>query len=131
MKALSIRAPWWWFILYNGKDMENRRWRTHHRGPLLIHASKWWHEREIRADLEACGIRLSTQQLASMQQLGGHLVGRVEITACLRKSDSPWFYGPFGFVLANATPSKAPTPIRGRQGLFEVPERLLHSGTEP
>ena len=38
MKILSVRQPWAW-LLFNGKDIENRTWRTSYRGPLLIHAS--------------------------------------------------------------------------------------------
>jgi hypothetical protein len=40
MKALSIHQPWTWAILNAGKTVENRRWSTSQRGPLLIHASK-------------------------------------------------------------------------------------------
>mgnify|MGYP006363525131 CR=1 FL=1 len=36
MKALSIRAPWWWAILYAGKDIENREWATRFRGPVIF-----------------------------------------------------------------------------------------------
>ena len=40
LKALSIRQPWAWLIVNGFKDVENRNWRTHWRGRLLIHASK-------------------------------------------------------------------------------------------
>jgi hypothetical protein len=40
MIALSIRQPWAWAILHAGKDIENRKWTTTFRGPLLIHAAK-------------------------------------------------------------------------------------------
>jgi hypothetical protein len=40
VKALTIRQPWAWATIYGGKDVENRRWRTAYRGPLLIHAGK-------------------------------------------------------------------------------------------
>ena len=52
MKALSIRAPWWFCILHNGKDIENRDWSTRYRGPVLIHASKWWSLRAVAEDAE-------------------------------------------------------------------------------
>ena len=39
MKALSVRAPWWWAILH-GKPVENRDWHTNFRGVVLLHASK-------------------------------------------------------------------------------------------
>lgn len=39
MKAISIRQPWAWAILYAGKDVENRSRRSNYRGPVLLHAS--------------------------------------------------------------------------------------------
>src|SRR2546430_9590561 len=39
IRALSIRQPWAWLVVNGHKDIENRSWRTNHRGPLLIHAS--------------------------------------------------------------------------------------------
>jgi hypothetical protein len=39
MKALSIRQPWAWLIIAGIKDIENRRWATNHRGPILVHAA--------------------------------------------------------------------------------------------
>jgi hypothetical protein len=47
MKALSFINPWLWAITNLGKDLDNRRRKDgrmphvcHHRGPLLLHASK-------------------------------------------------------------------------------------------
>ena len=37
VKALSIRQPWAWYILYAGKDVENRGTRWNYRGPVLLH----------------------------------------------------------------------------------------------
>lgn len=36
MKALSVRAPWWWFILHAAKDIENRDWSTRFRGTVYL-----------------------------------------------------------------------------------------------
>jgi hypothetical protein len=38
--ALSVRQPWLWAILQAGKRIENRKWKTEYRGPLLLHAAK-------------------------------------------------------------------------------------------
>src|SRR5262245_29717412 len=40
MKALSLRQPWLWAVLELGKVIENRRWNTRFRGPVLLHAAK-------------------------------------------------------------------------------------------
>lgn len=42
MKALSLSRPWPTLILAGIKPVENRTWRTHHRGPLVIHAALSW-----------------------------------------------------------------------------------------
>jgi len=39
VKALSLRQPWLWAVLELGKTIENRRWNSHYRGPILLHAS--------------------------------------------------------------------------------------------
>ncbi|AWI90326.1 hypothetical protein C0214_19955 [Methylobacterium sp. DM1] len=35
VKALSIMQPWAWLIVNGHKDIENRDWRGHFRGPAL------------------------------------------------------------------------------------------------
>lgn len=40
MKALSVRQPWAWAILFAGKRIENRTRSTNFRGEFLLHASK-------------------------------------------------------------------------------------------
>lgn len=51
MKALSLQAPWWWYVLWAKKRVENRvgfRWAEERfRGSFLIHASKWFQEDDI------------------------------------------------------------------------------------
>lgn len=109
MKALSIRQPWAWLILHGGKDIENREWRTSYRGPVLIHASKTM----TRADYEACVLFIADMHTpwrlpapdVLRKQCGG-IVGQVEIVDCVTRSDSPWFCGPFGFVLRNPQPQQ-------------------------
>jgi len=40
MKAITIQQPWAEMIARGLKKVENRTWRTRHRGPLAIHAGK-------------------------------------------------------------------------------------------
>jgi ASCH domain len=47
MRALSVRQPWAEQILNGEKDVENRSYLTHPRGPLLIHASKTMDVRDV------------------------------------------------------------------------------------
>lgn len=128
MKALSIRAPWWWAILHAGKNIENRSWRTDYRGPILIHASKWWGAREINNDLafvlERSSKKVMRPDLYDMRALGGHIVGLAKIVGCVRSSSSPWFFGPYGLVLADIVPLAEPYPAKGALGLFDVHDRI-------
>lgn len=125
MNAISIRAPWWWFILYAGKDIENRDWYTNYRGKVLIHASKWFGKQEVYDDFQdakefAGLVGLPSVTLGDMRCLGGHIVGSVEIVGCITKSDSPWFFGKYGFVLKNPVALEKPYPVKGALGFFDV-----------
>ena len=112
MLTLSIQQPWAWAI-FHGKPVENRNWSTAVRGPILIHAGK-------KIDYEAYGFikNLLGISVPKILPVGG-IVGRCEIVDCVKKFDSPWFFGVFGFVLQNA--SEVPfMPYRGQLGFFNV-----------
>jgi hypothetical protein len=112
MKTLSIQQPWAWAILHAGKDIENRNWYTNIRGRVLIHAGK-------RLDQEGLDyLRFAGIKTPPTFELGG-IVGSVEIVDCVRKSDSKWFYGLFGFVLKDPRPLPF-MAVRGQLGFFEV-----------
>lgn len=122
MKALSITAWWAWAIVHAGKDIENRTWGTSYRGPLLIHASKkvlledWDDVRDI---IEyAPSVHHPAVAIPQVPPAGG-IVGRCVLADCIRDHDSPWFFGPYGFVLRDVEPVEF-TPLRGHLGLFDV-----------
>ena len=135
MKALSIRQPWAWLILNAGKDIENRNWPTKFRGRVLIHAGQTM----TKDDYFACTIFLAgivggLPPIPRMpapdvlrSQCGG-IIGAVEIVDCVTASDSPWFCGEYGFVLAN--PKELPfEPCKGALNFFDVqPETLRALG---
>ena len=123
MKALSIRAPWWWMILHGGKDIENRDWSTKYRGTVLIHASKWFVRHGVVEDFQwAKPLMPDTRPsvtLGELRALGGHIVGAVDIVDCVSESDSSWFFGKFGFVLRNPRVVE-PYQVKGALGFFKV-----------
>jgi hypothetical protein len=49
----------------------------------------------------------------------GGIVGEVELVDCVIRSDSPWFFGEYGFVLQNPKPLTF-RPYRGQLGFFNV-----------
>lgn len=116
--ALSIRQPWAWAILHAGKDVENRDWSTRFRGPICIHAAKGmtrleWDEAShwMLMNFGAVAPRLSEIQR-------GGIIGTAEIVDCVDQSDSPWFFGRYGFVLRNARPVDF-IPVKGALGFFD------------
>jgi len=124
MKAISIRQPWAWLILNAGKDIENRTWSTNIRGRVLIHAAKGMtlQEHEDASEFAWRARKILTAHPQALDR--GGIVGSVEIIDCVSHSDSPWFVGPYGFVLAR--PEILPfRSFKGVLGFFDVPDDLL------
>lgn len=116
--ALSIRQPWAWAILYAGKDIENRSWSTSFRGPVCIHASKGMTRREYDEFEGVYAMDWRVPTIPEPQQLlRGGIVGTAEIVGCVNRSSSPWFFGTWGFVIANAQPVDF-IPCKGALGFF-------------
>jgi hypothetical protein len=55
----------------------------------------------------------------------GCLIGTVDIVDCVGHSDSKWFMGKYGFVLANPKLFKTPIPFKGQLNIFELPEIIV------
>ncbi len=121
MLTISVRQPWAWMIIHGDKDIENRNWPTRVRGPILIHASGGctrlaYEEASDFAFWRHGGSIWENYPKFEHLRRGG-IVGQVEIVDCVSVSDSPWFVGPYGFVLRN--PVVLPwRPLRGRLGFL-------------
>jgi hypothetical protein len=141
MKALSIRAPWWWFILYGGKDIENRDRRSpaaveQYIGPVWIHVGKFWKPAEVFDDFCAAE-EMQAKSIQQQSEVGllkdwralepfcGCIVGSVEIVGRVTGSASPWFQGEVGLVLRNPVALAAAVPFKGQLGFFNVPPGLI------
>lgn len=120
MKALSVMQPWAWMMIHqipdrNGKikDIENRPWRWNYKGPLLIHAAKKydWFNHHI---IESWGIAIPKDLPR------GGLVGLVTMDGTIEESESPYFFGPYGFLFLRPIPFKEMVPCAGRQRVFNV-----------
>jgi hypothetical protein len=132
MKAISLRSPWWWYILYAGKDIENRGFRfpRFHRGRVLLHASKWWNTDEIEFDCEDANDMWAEKPFRTegapplsgdyLKASAGCIVGSVEIVDYVTESSSPWFVGALGIVIRNPVPFVNPVPYKGALGIFNV-----------
>lgn len=116
MKALSIQQPWAWLIVNGYKDVENRDWPTKRQGEILVHAGK----KVDRNGYEWIKRSFPEIPLPELRDLPiGGIVGKVTITKCVTKMESRWFFGRYGFVLAEAKPLPF-SPCKGALGFFEV-----------
>lgn len=118
MKAISVQQPWAWAIIHAGKDIENRTWNSHYRGPLVIHAPAkmqrdfWWPRGVAKPHAE----ELETSAI----------IGIVDMVNVVEKRRSKWFGGPFGFILNNPRALR-PIACKGGLGLWNLPPNVLRS----
>jgi hypothetical protein len=141
--CLSIRQPWTWLLTHpeivascgiEPKTIENRDWTTRYRGPLLLHAGV-----ELDADLfdrssgrllpgywtrkfGTAGARLAE---AMPRRRGDYatrsIVGISTLVDVIEESDSLWFTGDYGLVLASARAITPPMGYPGSRMLFDIP----------
>ena len=114
--------PWAWAIIYAGKDIENRSWQAvnhglKRRGSIAIHAAagmtkvEYEHAKEF---MENIGVICP----APMDLMRGGIVGTATVTDVVIGSQSLWFFGPRGLVLADPQPSEF-VPSIGSLGYFK------------
>lgn len=126
--CLTIMEPWATILLFGEKPVENRRWYTHHRGDLLIHAgvSRTW----LKAAPEWA--------IEYMEQLGGPrlgmLLGAVEITGCISPEEAelrwplplhPYITGPECWVAERKRAFAEPVEMAGQRGLFKIDHDII------
>ena len=122
MKTLTVKQPWAWLIVNGHKDIENRAWRTNIRGPVLIHAAKTFEHEAWRYHLRLDPIIAdAAEKVDLMIRQCGHVIGQCIIADCVTESDSPWFFGPYGFRLKCQKPWSdwERHKAKGRLGFWE------------
>lgn len=128
VKALTLRQPWAWATIYGGKDVENRRWTTRHRGPLLIHAG-------VDVDPDGSASVLKTIADADVfarprtaWEARGAIIGLVFLADILTDSHSRWAIpGWYNWALEFPSPIDPPIPYRGRPGLWAPPAAVVQA----
>jgi hypothetical protein len=120
-KALTVRAPWAWFIATGRKPVELRKQRTHYRGPLLICCGL----AESDAPLHP-SISMREHDAARDALLRGHALCLVDVVDCrpATADDSHAActavdVGAWAWVLANPRPVER-VAVTGKQGFFWV-----------
>jgi len=115
MKAISVRQPFAWAIVFAGKNIENRCWSTRYRGEILIHAPNTLHACREKSFTDYYGVvHPSLKELKR-----GGIIGIAEVVDCVMEHDSKWFTGEYGIVVENARPLPFHR-CRGRLGVFDV-----------
>lgn len=140
MKAITIKQPWASLIVHSTKDVENRTWPSRYRGPILIHAGKAMDGKEVIAAnefIDEQGIKTvpgwpwdSEEAMREARDKWplkdvkfrdlpfGGIVGVGNMVDCVAHSESPWFSGPWGFVIRDVRPVPFHA-CRGALGLWE------------
>ncbi|MEM6390308.1 MAG: hypothetical protein AAF626_12225 [Pseudomonadota bacterium] len=119
--ALSVRQPWAWAILHGGKKIENRSLGSIRAGRMVpgwiaLHAAIGMKEAEYRWGvwrLQKHGVRCPRPA----HLIRGAIIGVVEVTEIITQSESPWFGGEAGLVLAQPR-AVEPIPAKGALGYF-------------
>lgn len=124
MKALTVKLPWAWLLIYGPKDIENRMWFSQEKGDVAIHCSKTISVSEYKAAerfIEERGLNIQLPSIEALKPFAGSIIGIVDIVGCVRQSQSRWFVGKFGFVCRSPKAIKEPITLSGRLGFWDVP----------
>lgn len=127
IKALTLHGPWVHAIIEAGKDIENRDWPCYLQigDYIALHAGKTYDWQG------AISIGLITRELGrpytppvEMDYKSGFIYGVAQFAGNVTESDSPWFFGKYGWKLTNVVAIE-PVACRGAQKLFELPADVL------
>lgn len=93
-RVLSVQPPWAWSIMFAGKDIENRSWKTPFRGRFLIHASsKNFTGEKLRLAREEIAQKSGKEIQAIPHEFPrSQILGSVELVDIVTKHRSPWTY---------------------------------------
>jgi hypothetical protein len=132
LKAISLWQPYASAIALGHKSIETRGWRTHYRGPILIHAARQFTKAQ--------------RDFASVERAFGRMPERVPLGAIVavgllhdcRETDElaltvnpieklygDYTPGRFGWLLRGVFAFAEPVGFCGRQGLFDVPFKAV------
>lgn len=148
MRCLTIRQPWAWAIATQGKDVENRTWKTSYRGLLAIHAGSTLDgDADEYATLMPESAARALRKVQAEVTLAGRLtdgtehlrLGRVvavaEVVGCHLSPDflgtcgatrplcSPWAVADqYHWLLDDVRQLPEPVRCKGKQRLWDLPD---------
>jgi len=137
MRCLSLWQPWASSIARGWKRVETRGRRTHHRGPIAIHAAKVWGPGQLAASLRLAEL-LEAEPGAFVPGPGrdfpfGAVVAVAELVDCvemtpeviaathpLEQAFGDWRPGRFAYHLEDVKRLRDPYKLKGRQSLWTL-----------
>jgi hypothetical protein len=125
MKALTIDPLWAWAIVAGIKTVENRSWRTHHRGPLAIHTARRTpaaREAKAREHLGAMGVVCPTRDELDEQGLRTRHRRSGRLCDARGPADDALRQRAILLVTDDSRRLDRPVPCRGREGLWKLSE---------
>ena len=144
--ALTIHQPWAWAIVAGHKPVENRTWippRAFIGSVLFIHAGKSLDMpavAKVKAEIGIAGALLDpardlvtgaivgcARYMGTATEDASLRVPGVEVQDAERYIRSPWYSGPFGWVLSEPVKFAKPVPARGMQKLWSPDHDVLEA----
>ncbi|MES1164176.1 MAG: hypothetical protein ABUR63_00345 [Verrucomicrobiota bacterium] len=138
--ALTLWRPWTALVVVGPKNIENRPWAPPKwiiGKRIAIHAGLTFDDAgraTAQVILRETGFDPFDGALWQLAQVKGSIVGTAVVSdwasrdTPLRCAEeillSPWFFGPFGWLLTDRKPLPAPVPCRGAQKLWRLPAEL-------
>ena len=121
IKCISLLQPYAWAVAMNLKPLETRTWATKYRGPLLIAASKRFHQPHYDY-LRSIGIQLPKKEDFEYGKIIAktNLVDCVVFTKELEQYALCPVYPGFGLWLKDTKMLERPVPVKGMLGLYDV-----------
>ena len=131
IKVLTVRQPWAGLIMLGIKNIENRTWTTQYRGKLIIQASAQMYDTDWMSARYTCR-KLNIKFPDGDMMLGktGELLGAVTLTKILPALNTgevgaDWqIEMNYGWVLENPLPFPVTIQVKGKLGLWDLPEDI-------
>jgi hypothetical protein len=125
MRAIAIRQPWAWGVIYARKDCENRTERTSRAFQAAVGKRIYVHARKAfptKAELAYAikSLRRRGIECPDPNELAyGGVIGSVFVAGIVTAHRSRWFQGPAALVLKDPRPARF-RPAKGQLGLFRI-----------
>lgn len=130
LRALTLWQPMAWAVAARHKPIENRPKpppRAMIGVPFVVHAGLRWDEGHAAMVRELVGELPPAARIHGAAIAVATIVHVVDETSLdLSEEERRWFFGPFGYVLADVVAIPEPIPCRGFQGFWPLSMDVDH-----